>query len=72
MTRLPAAVTATGRAAARSLLWLTVLAALVASSTAAQALAVVAAAGVVLWVGPVAGTLTNGSTGTIRDARLPR
>jgi hypothetical protein len=72
VTRLPAAATATGRATVRSLLWLTVLAALVASSTAAQALAVVAAAGVVLWVGPVAGTLTNGSTGTIRDARLPR
>ncbi|MFG1636874.1 hypothetical protein [Pseudonocardia alni] len=72
MTRLPAVATATGRATARGLLRLTVLAALVASSTATQALAVVAAAGVVLWVGPVAGTLTNGSTGTIRDARLPR
>ncbi|NWJ69864.1 MULTISPECIES: hypothetical protein [unclassified Pseudonocardia] len=71
MTRLPVAATATGRATARGLLWLTVLAALVASSTAAQAVAVVAAAGVVLWVGPLAGTLTNTSTGTIRDARLP-
>lgn len=71
MTRLPPAATATGRATARGLLWLTVLAALVASSTAAQAVAVVAAAGAVLWVGPLAGTLTNTSTGTIRDARLP-
>lgn len=72
MTHLPPSATVTGRVAARGLLWLTVLAALVTSSTAAQAVAVVAAAGAVLWVGPLAGILANGSPGTSRDARLPR